>query len=491
MTTSPGLSADTADLSWGPVTVRVAWTLLTCGVAIKPEILNDARDHVWFHLDPTTPVSVAEDRAEQLVRAFIGRARGRPVDEPWPQDLDMPLSPRWRSRLTGSLAPLAAWVLRLHYADGVDLQRVAARTGEDLLAVEAAREGLREVVRRAAADDGVPLDGWSEARLDRLMHRLACMAPDGGPSLLEVVEGRHPDWSAHCVRSARALTLVQRGLLDKAQLLPPPSGGRPTDTITVVALHFQREIRGQRRALAKEISAIAVPLGDDMLLVDGADLEQVREVLVLAAEVGAPNRDQLRGAVLRGPGRWSRHGIIGPVYDQAASALRAVPWATVEGLGELPPPLPEPPSARNAWVAVAMLAAVAFVLISASLRPLVPSAVHPLEVESTPGRGGVWVSFDVDEEAYVVVVRAHEHELEVLLDSQHPADKVAWATGDGSYRLHTPHSEGDGLLVASSSAAIADLPALIEAARKTEDPIEALATALEGDDHGADVWKNI
>ncbi|HMV69455.1 MAG TPA: hypothetical protein PKA64_21615, partial [Myxococcota bacterium] len=114
MPTSPGLSADTVDLSWGPVTVRVAWTLLTCGVAIKPEILRDARDHVWFHLDPTTPVAVAEDRAEDLVRGFIARARGQAPEEPWPQDLDMPLSPRWRSRLTGSLAPLAAWVLRLH-----------------------------------------------------------------------------------------------------------------------------------------------------------------------------------------------------------------------------------------------------------------------------------------------------------------------------------------------------------------------------------------
>ena len=30
-------------------------------VAVRPG-LQDARDHVWFHLDPSTPASVAEDR---------------------------------------------------------------------------------------------------------------------------------------------------------------------------------------------------------------------------------------------------------------------------------------------------------------------------------------------------------------------------------------------------------------------------------------------
>lgn len=482
---SPALSADVADLAWGPVTIRVAWTLLTLNVAPRPEILRDVRDHVWFHLDPATPVAAAEDKAERIVNAFVARAHSKPLEDPWPQDADMPLSPRWRTRLVGSLAPLASWVHRLHYADGIDLPRVAERTGEDLLAVEAAREGLREVVRRAGADDGVPLDAWPEARLDRLIHRLACMAADGGPSLEEIAQGRHPDWAQHCPRAARTLTLVQRGYLTLADLVPPTRGARPTDVVTLVALHFHRDARGQRLGLAKELNAITIPAGDDVLLVDGSNLEAIREVLVLAAEVATPSRDQLRGAVLRGPGRWSRHGLLGGLVDQVEPAIRSTAWGVVEGIGELPEPLPEPPSARGAWAATAALGLVTAVVVSFALQPEVPPITHPLRATAAEGRGGVWLDFDVDEDAYVLVVRERDKALDVVLESRDPADKIRLSSGDGSYLTHV---RGEAVLIASSSSSFADLPSLINAAKGAERPVDALSTLITEQLPGADVW---
>jgi hypothetical protein len=287
------------------------------------------------------------------------------------------------------------------------------------------------------------------------------------------------------VRAARAWTLVDRGFIDRSELIPPSKGGRPRDTARVVVLQLQREARALRRTLARELNAVAVPMGDDLLLVDGADLERVREVLVLAAEVGMPDRDQLRGAVIEGPGRWSRHGLLGPLAQRIEGAIRAVSWGTVDGLGELPAQLPEPPSARGVWAAVAALGLVAAGVVWAALQPVVPPAVHPLQAEASPGRGGVWLRFDVDEDAYVLVVREREGELDVVLESNHPADKIRLAVGDGSYLTHM---RAEGVLVASSSGRFAGLGELVAAARTQSDPLDALADAIDEDLPGTDVW---
>jgi hypothetical protein len=479
------LSVDVCDLAWGPVTVRVAWTLLQRGVAVRPEILTDARDHVWYHLPPDLSVADAEDRAERLTTELVDRASNQAKPDPWPEDAELRLPQRWRNRLHGSVAPLAGWVLRLHYADGLDLDRVAWRTGEDRLAVEAAREGLREVVRRVAADDGFPLDAWPEARLDRLIHRLACLPPDDGPPLMEVVEGKHPDAAAGHVRAARALALARQGLIRYADLVPPPGGGRPVQELTLVALQFDREARVHRAAVAREARGVRIPLGDDTLLLDGHDLPAVQDLLVLATQVGAPRREHLRGVVLRGHGRMSRHGVLGPLADGVERAVRAVPFGGVDGLEELPEMLPRPPSAWPMWAGVGALALATALILRAAWQPLVPPVVHPLVAEATPGRGGVWVAFDVDDEADVVIVRQVGQALEPVLDSYTPSDKLRLATGDGSYRTHTV---ADGVLIASLSEPVDDLRVLLARAQQAAHPLDALAAELRRAQRGSDVW---
>lgn len=481
---APEDDTDVAARGWGAITVRVAWTLTTHGVAVKPEVLRDAREHVLHHLDPILSTREAEDQAEALTVAFIARARGKTPVDPFAEDREIPLSPRWRSRLHRGLSRNASSVLRFHHADGHPLENIAKRLGEDPLAVEAAREGLREVLRRVAAADGVSLDGWTDARVDALLHRLAAMAPDKGPELLEVVDGLHPEHLPACPRSARAHHLVRTQTLRRQDLISPEGTARPIDRVRVLALHFHPDGKRHRATLAKELTVARFPVGDDLLLIDLRHEDDARRVIDLACELGCPRRDHLRGALLEGPGRWSRHGLLGPLVDEAASTVRSVPWGTLDGVGELPSSLPPPPSARRAWAAVAALSMVAAVVLHFAFRPDAAQVDHPLTATSISARQGVWLDFDVDDMAYVALLRVQGSQIDVLLDGANVSDKARYATGDGGYRVH---AVGDGLVVASSAEPIQGLPAIVSAAHGASDPLAAMQDKLQALSDSIDV----
>ncbi len=98
--------------SWAGLTVRVAWTLVAAGVRVRPQVLRDARDNVLFQLRSPISLAMAEDRAEALTRRFVWHAKGLRPQEEWPQDMEMPLSPRWRRAIELSLTPLTEVVFR-------------------------------------------------------------------------------------------------------------------------------------------------------------------------------------------------------------------------------------------------------------------------------------------------------------------------------------------------------------------------------------------
>ncbi|MCB9663654.1 MAG: hypothetical protein H6732_06060 [Alphaproteobacteria bacterium] len=475
---------DISTRGWAPVTVRVATTLVTAGVHLGPDVLRHARDHVWLHLPPDTPVDVAVDRAEPLTLGFVARAFGRPVVLPFPEDADHPLPLTWRRMLQHDLSENARHVLRMHLADGFPLEQVAAWVGEDALALEAAREGLREALQAAARQDGRDLESWSGERLDHLLHRLVALPAGPEPPLLEVVDGLHPEHTARSVRAGRAYNLVRKAGMNRAELVAPHGASRPRDRVRLLVLHLHPAARHHRATLAAELGCRTFPMHDGLLLVDAADLDAVLEVLHLAAEVEAPGRDHLRGALVEGPGRWSPHGLLGPLATDAAASVRALPWGTLHGAGELPAPLPAPPSARWVWASVAALGLCTALLSRAAFAPDPPPVDRPLLVETTPARQGFWLGFDVEEDAYVVIVRERAHALDVVLDSRRPVDKIRHATGDGSYRLHTV---GDAVLVASTARPVPDLDGLVDAVAAEDLPLDALAARLRAVDPKADV----
>lgn len=473
---TPPPPTDVAVCGWAGITIRVAWELLACGARVRPAVLRDARDHVLLHLSPTTPVAHAEDRAATLTREFVARARNAPIRGSWLQDGEMPLSPRWRRALEQSLTPLSAALLRYHYADGHGLPQLERMMRVDQVSLEAARGGLREVVRRAACDDGLPLDTWGADRVDGLLRRLAAFSLGPCPPLHEILEGLHDPHLRRCARCDRANRLLRGGVLTTADLVPPKLGARPSQTVDVLAVHFHPDGRHHRAALVAEADVPLFPVDEDLLLLDAEREEEVRALLILAAEVASPPRELLRVARLEGPGRWSQHGLLGPLAQQARDVVRSRAWGTVEGMGELPAALPEPPSAGRAWMGTGLTVALAAVAMLAWLRPDVRDGSE--RVQFTPARGGVWATFDVEEDERVLVIRDDGQGLAVLHASASAADKAEWATGDGGYRVHTT---GKGVLLASTRREWPALEPLIAEASASSDPLETLARRLSVD----------
>ena len=435
----PPRSDDVAILAWSGLTVRITWTLLSLGVKVRPRVLRDARAHVLFQLDRHTKPTDAEDLAEVLTRQFVRRAKGLGPRTPWDQDQQMPVSPRWRRALERAQDPLSEVIFKVHYGDNRPLREVAARTGADNLMLETARAGLREVVRVSARGDGVPLDGWPPERVDKLLERLAAWSPGPCPPLLDVVEGGHRSHAATCARCDRTVRLVRANKLCVDDLVPPSLRARPEGRAQVLALHFHPDGRHFRAGIREELDIASFPVGEDLLLVDGAKLPEVAKVLQIAAELGQPGRDLIRGAMVEGEGRWSPFGILGPLAERAEQEIRYRKWGHIDGLKPLPEALPPPPSATAAWAATAALAVSCLVLLQFAWSPLLARTHSAVSAEFTSGRGGVWTSFDVPEHALVHVVHTNpEHELELAHTTTLPSDKATWAVGDGSYRLFTP-----------------------------------------------------
>ncbi|MBX2799534.1 MAG: hypothetical protein KTR31_17795, partial [Myxococcales bacterium] len=299
-------------LGWAAITVRIAWTLRRLGVRVRTEVLQDARTHVLYHLDPATSLPVAEDLAEHLTEEFVARAFGKAPEDPWPADWEMPLSGRWRRAIEQTMDALAESVLHRHYGDHRSLDHLASTLGHDRLDLQRVRAGLRSVVVRVGSRDGLPMGRWPEERVDRLLRRLAAWAPGPCPRVLDVVEGCHRTHVQQCPRCDRLARLVQSQVLDVDALLPPTLGARPQSQASVIALQIRDDGLRHRRLLVAELQpAMCFPVGDDMLLVDGDHIDAVSEALWTAAEVGAPERSTVRGALIRGPGTWSDHGLLG------------------------------------------------------------------------------------------------------------------------------------------------------------------------------------
>lgn len=464
---------DIARDGWALITIAAAWTLYRMGVKLTPEVVEHAREHALLHLPRRLPANHGADRTLALTERFVQRARGRSADDPWEQDRSMPLSPRWHRALVSSSDTPGSLVLRLHYGDGLSLDDIAAQHNIERLHLEGARGGLREMVRRAAVRDGLPLSDWCAERLDRLIQRLAAWSPGPCPPMEEVLEGSHREHVTDCPSCSRGLRLVRGGLLEPAALRAPTTPMR-MPVVRLVVLHLHPDAPISRAALLRTCPVSCAPVDRDLLLVDFEDPVTVERWLHLATEVARPEAHHLRGVLLDGAGRFCKHGLLGPLSDRARIALRSQPWGAVEGTTSLPDPLPAPPPARRGWGVVAALSLVAAMLLPGAWDRTEPSQ-HGLQAEFAPGRGGLWATFDVDEDASVSIVRLSEQgELELLHAGTSPGEKMDWTVGDGRYRLHTP---GDGLLLVAHTSPLDRLGAVLAAADPAS-PLEDVALRL-------------
>lgn len=480
----PPRATDVATLGWVGITVRIAWTLLGLGIKPKPALMADLRAHVLYHLHPTTPVPHAEDVATRLTEEFVQRGTGRGT--PWPSDWDVPIAQRWRRTFDGLLDEPSRLVFRKHYGDRRALEWIVQHVSAggkpvDLAVIAAVRDGLRDAARHIGRQDGLGTETWAPERLDRFLRRLAAYAPPPCPRVLDVSEGCYPEHVATCARCDRMLRLLQHDELSIDDLQVPTVGARPTQQAKVLALHLHPKGRKARRrlrdALGEQVSGHPVlTMGPDLLVLDGERPDRYVRTLHLAAEIGEPAREHIRGVLLEGPGHWTSHGLVGPLPEQAAQEVLFRPWGTVDAIGELPPILPPPPPATGIWALVAAVGAIGLLMLPSALSWLPWQHAPPARsAVFAPAERGTWVQFDAPDLAAVSIIAEQDRTLVTKLAGRGAHEKVALAVGDGTFRTWV---EGDGALVVISDRPVTDLETIVAAARAEPNPLAALAGAL-------------
>lgn len=461
-------------MTWAAVTAQVAWTLLCQGIRITPDVLRDARDHALLHLDPSTSPADAADRCIAITRAFVRTAKGQPPVAP-SADERRPIAKNWRRRMLANSSQIGDLVLREHYGNARPLDVLAKAVDSNRGPLEAARTTLREQLREILLSDRVPAAEWDNQRLDDLLARIAVFSHSPCPQMRRVLDGKEREHTRRCVVCGRARRLYNAGTLGVADLVLESPVPWPRTQGNVLAIHLHPDGRRHRSALAAEFAVPVFPVGEDLLLVDHDDPDEVHRVLLLAAEASMPQREHIRAIAMRGPMRWSRHGLLGPLMSRGERRVRAAPWGLIGGLGELPSPLPPPPSSRPMWVGVAALAVMCVLVGLQALGPA-RAANNTLTPEFTVARGGVWTEVNLDEHDMLTIVRLVDGELDVVLAPQTIADKAALAVGDGGYRAHIM---GDGVLVAASREPIPNLDILIAAADHAASPLEDLHRRMQ------------
>lgn len=440
---------------WGPITIRVAWELTRRGVNPRPATLRAAREHALWRMPPGADLAEAEARVGFAVDEYCRRLHGdyRPalVDP----DVTLLPDPRWRDTVLGSLEPLQEAIFRLHYGDGEPFGPLVERLGVRPVQARAAREALRECVREVVGAGGLSTEGWDQARVDRLIERVANAAGDAcpGPGGLATDVGRsHADG---CPRCSRALRLIREGLLSPSDLFTPdhePCLPEPDLDLVVVAVH--PDARG-RKLLNSSLGEVGILLDEGLWALPGPEAEPRLSALT---EVNRPPASQLRGVRRVVAGRWGR-ALTGVGVDALIQDVRGLAWGELRGFGPLKEGEAGPPSPIRWWAAAVLALAITTALGIFVLRSPARGDVD-LRAEARTGAVAFWA----EPGSYVDVVSVAP--FAVVFHSGSPADKGTLARPDGSYELATV--AGSWLVVAGSTP-LDDLPQIVGAATSVSD----------------------
>ncbi|MBN1334500.1 MAG: hypothetical protein JXB39_00910 [Deltaproteobacteria bacterium] len=450
-------------LAWLALTTRVAWCLYRSRIRVTASILAEVRDHVLLSLPSLSSCPDLEDATDLLVEEYLERTRSGRIPGPREPPPLPAVDPTWRRAVEASCDATVLAVFRHRYGDGAPPAVVMRACGLDSPTLQAVLDGLREVVREEARSRGVTPIPPGTAWTDALLERVAASAGDDCPPGAELADlASRPGSPAHpvakhvgdCPRCARAVRLVRAGLIAPTDLVPPDGFPWPPSQAALLALHLHPQGRTHLRSLAAALGSSARMVGEDSILVDLGQGDDWRGVLLQRIRMGLPSRDHVRGAVARGPGRWTPRTVIGPVPLEALEASRARTWGEVEGIPLLPDPLPRPPSVAHLWTGAILVGLLAALAGAWLLLGRAPPARWPIDADVQVAEGAVRVRFDVDDRAIVDVYDLEPREARRRLGSASAADKADLATGDGDYEAT---SSGNGLVVISSEEPLPDL----------------------------------
>ncbi len=453
------------------ITVELAWKLHQARIRVVDALVEEVREHVLLSLPEQLTLADAGAWTRRLVADYLERVLEHSYRGPRAEQRGLPrVDESWRQAIELGCDPLALAVLRLRYGDGLPPAQVAQLCQLDLSSLQAVIEGLRELARgeaRARRGDAVqPGVAWTDALLEKIASAAGASCPDAAV-LVSVAQGLEPSsrmeqrQRAHvdnCPHCARGVRLLRAGILRHDQILDLPSAPE-APTVNLLALHVHPHARQHVKALTAAFGRAALRVGEDSLLVDVRRATEWRQLLADRARMGRPSRDQVRGSLLDGPGRWSSRVAIGPTPVRALELSRARPWGEVDGIPALPDPLPPPPSVARWWTGAVAAGALAVLVGSWVLLEREQAATFPIFAELRDGGGALAARFDVDDRAYLNAYVISEEGVKTELESRSAADKAALATGDGDFELVTL---GSGLIIVSAPTPVDDLGPILD-----------------------------
>ena len=463
---------------WGPVTIRVAWVLYHANRSTTRDLV-DAREHVLLSLPQNVHPAQAEELAERYTLEYLDRkTQGNYTKKPV-ETCGIEPQYRWRGRLLDVLDSVGELVFRLGYGDQLSIEHIAETLGADSGVVASSKEGIRGALRAILDSEGVSLANGENKQIDILLSRLALLAtPDcsGGDEILRSDKRGHVE---HCPRCTRGLRLIRANQLAPSDLIPPNEQWTPPNT-SVIAIHFHPDSRHRRNGVLAALDGRAFLADNDVLLVDPDHVPDLGERLHELLLHGKPKKTHIRGALVRGGGRWSEGALLGPVADAAMKKTLSQQWGHIDSIDSLPEPLPEPPSPTRWWVAamlVTLLAILGGVLV---LQSPTTFATYPVDVEYGVSKGELYTRFDAHDQALMSVVSHGVRGLRVEHHSQSPADKGILATGKGDFALRiVGQGPQTSLLIASNPQHMAELERFIEMSAQQFNPLDELQALLK------------
>ena len=461
---------------WVPITIRVAWDIYMARIDVRPNILKAAQIHVLSHLSAELPVDKAERLAGVYSQDFIKRYTEQRYEMPaWDADFEAPFSLDYRTKILERADKTSHRVFWLYYSDGLPLQKVAQKVSKPLRTVEKVCAVLRKQMRRVASEMGLDMQTWNDNRVDRAISFVGTLATGEPLNLDELGTGAGKKYTRRCPRLRRAHYLLRKGVLSTRDLqIPDDNQFVPRRQMLALRLHPDAKRYAKNIAEALGDSGVSIEQQGHAWLIDGVDIETAEEVLRDLAYHGTPAKQYVRGAMVSGPGDWFESFVLGPLPMRCLDAVRSKTWGDVDGMEELPVPLPPPPKATQWWFAAAVSTILSLTSIAWALETTESSSVVPLEAEFDSHVEFVDVRFDVSEAAYISVVRFKGGILQ-LEESFTPITKGRLSTGDGRFILRV---DAPRIAVISSSQPIDDLDILMQAAQVNSHPVEALSTQV-------------
>ncbi len=447
-------------------TIELAWTLHQARIRVVDALLEEVQEHVLLCLPDAVVLSELGPLTRRFVADYLERVLEHSYRGPQAEQAGLPaVDESWRDAVERSCDPMSLAVFRLRYGDGLPPAEVGRHCGLDLSSLQAVIEGLRELmreevrVRTGSAGVGV---AWIDALLTRVATAAGESCPDAAVLVsiaqeLEPVSRQERRLRAHvdaCPHCARGVRLLRAGILRPDHLLSTEGLASAEDEVQLLAVHLHPQARQHLRGLAGAFGRAVLRVGEDSLLVNIARAPEWKEVLAERTRMGLPSRDQLRGALYRGRGRWTSRVVIGPAPITALELSRAKPWGEVDDIPSLPEPLPPPPSVARWWTGAVAVGTLAVLLGSWVLLEREDLASFPLDARLIDGGGAVVARFDVDDRAYVNIYSIGPDGITARLESSTAADKMDLATGEGDFELITLEQ---GLVIVSAPAPIGDL----------------------------------